>query len=53
MKEKVEGMIEQKKLLHENVPNTLKDENCGVLCARAAIQGNVSSPELLIYRCHN
>ena len=33
--EKVERMIEQKRLLLGNVPNTLKDEICKVLCERS------------------
>jgi len=33
--EKVEMMIEQKRLLLGNVPNTLKDEICKVLCERS------------------
>ena len=33
--EKVQEAIEQKKLLHGNVPNALKDEICQVLCERS------------------
>jgi len=32
VKEKVQKMIEQKQLLHSNVPGPLKDEICQVLC---------------------
>ena len=35
VKEKVQGMIEQKQLLHGNVPNPLRDEICQVLCQRS------------------
>jgi hypothetical protein len=35
VKEKVQEMIEQKQLLLGNVPNTLKDEICQVLCERS------------------
>jgi len=35
VKEKVQGMIERKQLLHGNVPNALKDEICQVLCERS------------------
>jgi len=35
VKEKVQGMIDRKQLLHGNVPNTLKDEICQVLCERS------------------
>ena len=35
VKEKVQEMIEQKQLLHGNVPNALKDEICQVLCERS------------------
>jgi len=33
--EKVQETIEQKQLLHGNVPNALKDEICQVLCERS------------------
>ena len=35
VKEKIQGMIERKELLHGNVPNTLNDEICQVLCERS------------------
>jgi hypothetical protein len=35
VKEKVQGMIERKQLLHGTVPNALKDEICQVLCERS------------------
>jgi len=35
VREKVQEMIEQKQLLHGNVPNALKDEICQVLCKRS------------------
>jgi len=35
VKEKVQEMIEQKQLLHGNVPNALKGEICQVLCERS------------------
>jgi hypothetical protein len=35
VKEKVQGMIERKHLLHGNVANALKDEICKVLCERS------------------
>jgi len=35
VKEKVQEMIEQKRLLHGNVPNALQDEICQVLCERS------------------
>jgi len=35
VKEQVQETIEQKQLLHGNVPNALKDKICQVLCARS------------------
>jgi hypothetical protein len=35
VKEKVQGMVERKQLLHGNVPNVLKHEICQVLCERS------------------
>jgi len=35
VEEKIQGMIEQKQLLHGNVPDALKDEICQVLCERS------------------
>jgi hypothetical protein len=35
VKEKVHETIERKRLLHGNVPNTLRDEICQVLCERS------------------
>jgi len=35
VKEKVQGKIDRKQLLHGNVPNVLKDEICQVLCERS------------------
>jgi len=35
VKEKIQGMIERKELLHGNVPNTLNNEICQVLCERS------------------
>jgi len=35
IEEKIQGMIEEKQLLHGNVSDALKDEICQVLCARS------------------